>query len=149
MRATLSNYWIITITLFALVGQGLITNDSLMVPMAHAQMTQEKISAQTNTATDATLPMPHKAMTDCHDNAPNLLNNVDESNNTPPPKTGCCNGSGFCSIDCNHCLTISLVANLIDIQQPMINIPIFPAPISMVVNRISIAFQPAFRPPIA
>lgn len=148
MRATLSNFWIITITLFALVGQGLMTNDSLMVPMSHVEMAQT-ISTQTDKTTDTTSAITHKAMTDCHDNVPNIVNGVDESSNTPVPQTSCCNGSGFCSIDCNHCLTISLVANLIDIQLPITNIPIFSAPITMVVNRVSIAFPPAFRPPIA
>jgi len=54
MRAKQSNYWIIIITLFALVGQGLLTNDSLMVPMAHAEMAQ-KMSANTDTNTTTTM----------------------------------------------------------------------------------------------
>ncbi|QDE29708.1 MULTISPECIES: hypothetical protein [Shewanella] len=149
MKAKLSNYWIITITLFALVGQGLLTNDSLMVPMANAQMTQLTMSTQTDDATDTTVSMSHKAMINCHDNVSNIVNNIDESVTSSLPKASCCNGSGFCSIDCNHCLTISLVANLIDIQLPITNIPLFSAPITMVVNRVSIAFPPAFRPPIA
>ncbi len=145
MRAKQSNYWIIIITLFALVGQGLLTNDSLMVPMAHAEMAQ-KMSANTdNTTTAMTM---HGAMKNCHD-MPSAVNNVDESIAASLPQTSCCNGSGVCSPDCNHCLTISFTANLIDMPLAMLNIPVYPAPLAMVVNRVSIAFPPAFRPPIA
>jgi len=90
MRAKQSNYWIIIITLFALVGQGLLTNDSLMVPMAHAEMAQ-KMSA--NTDTNTTTTMIHGAMKNCHD-MPSAVNNVDESIAASLPQTSCCNGSG-------------------------------------------------------
>jgi hypothetical protein len=169
MRATRSNYWIIAITLFALVGQGLLTNDSLMIPMAHANMAQQTVpsdrhasddlandnlaqqalSAQTDAATNTTAALPHKTMKNCHENVANMVNDVDEPISASLPQTSCCNGAGFCSLDCHHCLTISLIANLIDMQLPMSKIPIHSTPITMVVNRVSIAFPPAFRPPIA
>jgi hypothetical protein len=118
MRATLSNYWIIAMTLLALVGQGSLT----------------------------TAAMPKKATKNCHDN---MVNDVNEPISASAPQTSCCDSSGFCSLDCHHCLTISLVANLIDIQLPMASTPIHSTSITMVVNRVSIAFPPAFRPPIA
>ena len=148
MRAKQSNYWIIAITLFALVGQGLLTNDSLMVPMAHAEMAQT-MSAQTDKTTNTTSAMSHKAMKNCHDDMQNAVNDVDEPIATKLPQNSCCNGSGFCSLDCNHCLTISFTANLIDIPLATTNIPVYSAPLAMVVNHVSIAFPPAFRPPIA
>ncbi len=161
MRATLSNYWIIAMTLLALVGQGLLTNDSFMVPMAHAKMAQQtapsdrhahddlaqqSMSVKTDRATNTTAAMPQKATKNCHDN---MVNDVNDPISASAPQTSCCDGSGFCSLDCHHCLTISLVANLIDIQLPMASTPIHSTSITMVVNRVSIAFPPAFRPPIA
>ncbi|MGI2112808.1 CopL family metal-binding regulatory protein [Shewanella frigidimarina] len=148
MRAKQSNYWIIVITLFALVGQGLLTNDSLMVPMAHAEMTQA-LSAQTDKITNTTSTMSHKAMKNCHDNMQNIVNDMDEPIAAKLPQNSCCNGSGFCSLDCNHCLTISFTANLIDIPLVTTHIPVYSAPLAMAVSRVSIAFPPAFRPPIA
>ncbi|KVX01990.1 CopL family metal-binding regulatory protein [Shewanella frigidimarina] len=148
MRAKQSNYWIIVITLFALVGQGLLTNDSLMVPMAHAEMTQA-LSSQTDKITNTTSTMSHKAMKNCHDNMQNTVNDVDEPIAAKLPQNSCCNGSGFCSLDCNHCLTISFTANLIDIPLVTTHIPVYSAPLAMAVSRVSIAFPPAFRPPIA
>ncbi|MGX9460703.1 hypothetical protein ACWXWU_05590 [Shewanella sp. A14] len=147
MRVKLSKYWIIAITLFALVGQGLMTNDSLMVPMSHAEMTPQTIS--TNNDSHHQTAMSHQSMKNCHDNMPNIISDVDEAITASLPQSSCCNGSGFCSLDCNHCLTISFTANLIDVQLPITHIPVYSAPTTMIANHISIAFPPAFRPPIA
>jgi hypothetical protein len=166
MRATLSNYWIIAITLFALVGQGVLINDSFMVPMAHAKMVQQTVpsnmlanndldgdklahqtmSAQTDRASNTTAAMPQKATKNCHDN---MVNDVNEPIRASAPQTSCCDGSGLCSLDCHHCLTISFTANLIDIQLALTNVPVNATQITMLVNHFSIAFPPAFRPPIA
>ncbi|AZG75040.1 hypothetical protein [Shewanella livingstonensis] len=125
----------------------MLTNDSLMVPTAHANMAQQSLSVTTDSATNT--PSSHKDMKNCHDNVDNLVNNVNNTVTASLPQTGCCDDAGFCSLDCHHCLTISLVANLIDMQLTMSNTPINSTPITMVVNRVSIAFPPAFRPPIA
>jgi len=168
MRATLSNYWVIAMTLFALVGQGVLTNDSFMVPMAHAKMVQQTaplnmlanhdldgdklahdtMSAQTQGLTSSTTATPHQAMKNCHDNMP-IANDVDQPITASLAQTSCCSGSGSCSLDCNHCLTISFTANLIDIQLALTKVPVNATQITMLVNHVSIVSPPAFRPPIA
>jgi len=144
MQKTLKNYWLITLTLFALVGQGLLANGSSMVPMDH-QSSHMMTQVLSNSSDVPMTPMLHaSAMTDCHGNMVSdpQLQQVDNSNS-------CCNGLGGCSIDCNHCLTISFTADLSDIQLDIANAPANPAPLTATLNSFSVDFPPAFRPPIA
>ncbi|UJF22390.1 hypothetical protein [Shewanella sp. OMA3-2] len=150
MHKTLKNYWIIAFTLLALVGQGLMANGSSMVPMTHADLVmtlQNDDNHQMMTMASVT-PLAKQSvfisqsMTDCHGGQrANIDPQTANSNN-------CCNGLGGCSIDCNHCLTISFTAGLIDMQLDIANAPANPAPIAVALNSFSVDFPPAFRPPI-
>ena len=146
MQKTLKNYWLMTFTLFALVGQGLLANGSSMVPMDHQQshMMTQALSDGSDNNVPLTSMQHASAMTDCHGNmvSESQSQQVDNSNS-------CCNGLGGCSIDCNHCLTISFTADLSDIQFDIVNAPANPAPLAATVSGFSVDSPPAFRPPIA
>lgn len=145
MQKTLKNYWLITFTLFALVGQGLLANGSSMVPMDHQQshMMTQALSDGSDNNVPLTSIQHASAMTDCHGNMLSDQKLQQADNNS------CCNGVGGCSIDCNHCLTISFTADLSDIQFDIANAPANPAPLAATVSSFSVDFPPAFRPPIA
>ena len=145
MQKTLKNYWLITFTLFALIGQGLLANGSSMVPMDHQQ--SHMVTQALGDGSGNTVPMNSMqqafAMTDCHGNLSEPQSQQADNSNS------CCNGLGGCSIDCNHCLTISFTADLSDIQLDIANAPANPAPLTATLNSFSVDFPPAFRPPIA
>lgn len=146
MQKTLKNYWIIAFTLLALVGQGLLANGSSMVPIEHQQshmVTQAQSDGSDNKMQMASMQNA-SAMTDCHGNMLSDQKPLQADNSN-----SCCNGLGGCSIDCNHCLTITFTADLSDIQLDIANAPANPAPLTATINSFSVDFPPAFRPPIA
>ncbi|MCL1142825.1 hypothetical protein [Shewanella gaetbuli] len=159
MRKAIKQYWIVAITLFTLVGQGLLANGSSMVPVMdaehhQAQMVNEQfglddsLSSDLNSDSNSQLNMAMLAdssqqTTDCHGNAVAAVVSQNSDSN------GCCNGMGGCSVDCNHCLTISFTADIteqnLDIARAMNNTN----PSTAIVDGFSVDFPPAFRPPIA
>ncbi|QIR15904.1 hypothetical protein [Shewanella aestuarii] len=172
MNAFLAKYWIIGLTLFALVGQGMLANGGSMVPVAHANMDEQALVESSDMSDGYSLVSSSEQATDCHGNvisavvtpinhSVNSTNSIDskdnvhlmavqnESDQQTQSETNCCNGAGGCSLDCNHCLTITLTADMMDMPLLIANDSVNIMPVFMGVNRLSIDFPPAFRPPIA
>ena len=144
----------------------MLANGGSMVPVAHAKMTEQALLQPSDMSDNHTPASTAELTTDCHGNVISAAvnstshpfstsNNAhqmaiqDDASFLAKSDNNCCDGLGGCSLDCNHCLTISLTADLMDMPLVIANDSVNLIPVFMSVNRLSIDFPPAFRPPIA
>lgn len=103
MFTAIRRHFLVTMTLFALVGQTLLSNGFAMINVAHAS---EDMPA-----------MQMMEQADCHsNNAVDQSHCCDQMQSAAQQQSNCCEGEGFCQGDCNHCLVISVAGTLITIE---------------------------------
>lgn len=164
MSAKLSHQIIIFITLFAILGQGLITNGYAMVanPMTHSatdSVTADSISKMPTSDHQQEVPsaivkqdtnamdchslmsekMPPKSAHCCDDNA------MRKSQSTAK---NCCDGEAGCAIDCGHCMTISMTGHLLSFDIVLAKAVNNKADATSLPHFFYHKTLPAFRPPI-
>jgi len=130
------------LTLLAFVGQGLLSNDHWMIPVAKAD------SAMMMSATG------HHQMAasmDCHPQqttAPQCCDGHNVAKVLPNAATHhCCDGNGFCKG--GHCLVISVAGTLLAaVSWPTVKQPEVAVATPMPHFR-SVDINPSFKPPIA
>lgn len=141
MNRTLSRYILVTITMLALLGQGVLSNGHAMVMsvMNDTDMMQNMPVQQ---------PQMMTADMKCHDTEPTETINCCDDKSLPNAQH-CCDGVGNCQSDCHHCLTISITANLLNIKSwPEFSVPEL-AMATPMPHFHSISLTTELRPPIA
>ena len=121
MKLGLSHHLIMFFALFALLGQGLVTNGYAMVasPMNQTSAAEHSKSADSQQASTM----------DCHQQAPSAdiaPENINKSKHccdsasdmAQSEHASCCDSDTGCSFDCSHCMKISMTGHLqsIDIE---------------------------------
>ncbi|MCC4833854.1 hypothetical protein LMH66_14515 [Shewanella sp. 10N.7] len=155
MSVKLSHHIIIFFALFALLGQGLVTNGYAMVamPMTHIVDKEPTSDAATEDVESATM--------DCHQqvstNIPSIIDSNKQSKHccdsitdiaqTEP--SSCCDSVAGCSLDCSHCMKISMTGHMQNVDIIIAKSLNIKAEATKLPHFFYHQTLPAFKPPIA
>ncbi|WP_076538192.1 hypothetical protein [Shewanella sp. UCD-KL21] len=156
MSTKLTHQLIVFITLFAILGQGLITNGYAMVanPLVHSpaemlmsndntsqtNLKQSKSTEKPNCHSSMTEQAPQKTTHCCDDSSMLQSKKADQS---------CCDSQNGCAIDCGHCITISMTGHLLTFDILLAKAVNSKADATAVPHFFFHKPLPAFRPPIS
>ncbi|WP_144211541.1 hypothetical protein [Shewanella donghaensis] len=165
MSAKLSHQIIVFITLFAILGQGLITNGYAMVanPMTHSATDSVTVDSMGKISTSdhqqlmpsSTVKQDTNAM-DCHSSMSGKMPQKtshccddDAMLKSKSTSKSCCDGQAGCAIDCGHCMTISMTGHLLSFDIVLAKAVNSKADATSLPHFFYHKTLPAFRPPIS
>lgn len=136
MRNVFRRHTLVIFTLFAMLGQVMLSNGFSMVPNAQAHDLSMMMQMSNS---DACHPSEVVRQAHCCDAEQNVL----------PAAQHCCEGNGYCKGDCTHCLVISMTGTLFSVT----SWPDFRGSESILATQMphfhSISLGSELKPPIA
>ncbi|WP_162928426.1 MULTISPECIES: hypothetical protein [Shewanella] len=141
MKLSLSHHIMTFLALFALLGQGLVTNGYAMVMPS---MTHDAYELASNTNVKHHMGSAMASSADeedhsCCDTMPEMVKMA---------SSACCDSVSGCSIDCGHCLTISMTGHLQSLDITLATPINIKAEATALPHFFFHQTLPAFKPPI-